>query len=99
MIMFCGLPVMVAVLPTLEAIGIASRYGSGLRLSDKTSSATIGVMIRQMVSLTRNAEKKTAHQHHGNEQHQRVPRAGHDEAVHQPKEARQLEIGHQDHHA
>src|SRR6266700_5758467 len=58
MIMFCGLPVIVAVLPTLEAIGIASRYGSGLRLSEMTSSATIGVMIRQMVSLTRNAEKK-----------------------------------------
>ena len=60
MIMFCGLPVIVAVLPTLEAIGIANRYGTGLRLSRVTRSSTSGVMTRQIVSLTRKAENAPA---------------------------------------
>ena len=60
MIMFCGLPVIVAVLPTLDAIGIANRYGIGSRLSRVTRSSTSGVMTRQIVSLTRNAENDPA---------------------------------------
>src|SRR5579883_3073208 len=55
---FCGLPVIVAVLPIFEAMAIASRYGAGLRLSRETSSRTSGVSTRQIASLTRKAEKK-----------------------------------------
>ena len=58
MIMFCGLPVIVAALPTLEASGMASRYGIGSRLSLETRSSTSGVMARQIVSLTRKAESE-----------------------------------------
>jgi hypothetical protein len=60
MIMFCGLPVIVAVLPTLEAMGIANRYGTGSRLRRVTRSSTSGVMTKQIVSLTRKAEKTPA---------------------------------------
>src|ERR1700732_3878680 len=60
MIMFCGLPVIVAVLPALEAIGIAKRYGAGLRLRRVTRSSTSGVMTKQIVSLTRKADNAPA---------------------------------------
>jgi hypothetical protein len=54
--MFCGLPVMVAVEPTLEAIATASRYGSGRRCNFNVTSSTSGVRTRQIASFTRNAE-------------------------------------------
>jgi hypothetical protein len=59
-IMFCGLPVIVAALPTFEAIATASRYGTGLRRSERVTSITIGVITRHTASLTRNAEKAAA---------------------------------------
>ena len=55
--MFCGLPVIVAVEPTFDAIATASRYGSGLRPIARDSSSTSGASIRQMASFTRKAEK------------------------------------------
>src|SRR5260370_42600248 len=55
-IMFCGLPVMVAVLPTLEAIATAMRYEIGSRRSGRVTSLTSGVITRHTTSLTRNAE-------------------------------------------
>jgi hypothetical protein len=42
MIIFWGLPVIVAVLPTLDANGIAKRYGIGSRLSRLARSSTSG---------------------------------------------------------
>ena len=48
----------VATLPTLEAIATANRYGTGSRRRRSTRSRTSGVNARQIVSLTRNAEKK-----------------------------------------
>ena len=60
MIMFCGLPVIVATLPTLEASGMASKYGIGSRFKRLTRSSTSGVMTRQMASLTRKAENEPA---------------------------------------
>ena len=54
--MFCGLPVIVAVLPTLEAIATPSRYGTGSRRSRRAMSTTSGVITRQIASLSRNAE-------------------------------------------
>src|SRR3981081_2934012 len=56
--MFWGLPVIVAVLPTLDAIATASRYGTGLRRNRVTQSRTSGATTRHIASLTRNAEKK-----------------------------------------
>ena len=58
--MFCGLPVMVAVEPTFEAIASASRYGAGRRLSASVRSSTSGDSTRQIASLTRNAENTPA---------------------------------------
>ena len=55
--MFCGLPVMVATLPMFEAVASASRYGSGRWPRAIAISMTIGVKIRQMVSLTKSAER------------------------------------------
>ena len=54
--MFCGLPVMVATLPTFEAVATANRYGMGLRFTAVTSSSTSGVITKQIVSLTKKAE-------------------------------------------
>src|ERR1700704_1954304 len=56
--MFWGLPVIVAVLPTLDAIATASRYGTGLRRNRVTQSRTSGATTRHIASLTRKAEKK-----------------------------------------
>ena len=55
-IIFCGLPVIVAVEPTFDAIATASRYGTGLRFWPKVSSSTNGAITRQIASFTRNAE-------------------------------------------
>ena len=55
--MFCGLPVIVAVEPMFDAIATASRYGTGLRRIAAYSSSTSGASTRQIASLTRNAEK------------------------------------------
>ena len=55
--MFCGFPVIVATLPTLEAIATPSKYGKGFSFADFTISTTSGVKTRQIASLTRNAEK------------------------------------------
>ena len=54
--MFCGLPVIVAVEPTFDAIATASRYGTGLRPRASVSSITSGAMTRQIASFTRKAE-------------------------------------------
>ena len=58
MSMFCGLPVKVATEPALEAMHTASRYGMGGRRASSTTTSTSGVSIRQMVSLTRKADRK-----------------------------------------
>ena len=54
--MFCGLPVIVAVEPTFDAIATASRYGTGLRPRPSVSSSTSGAITRQIASFTRKAE-------------------------------------------
>ena len=54
--MFCGLPVIVAADPTFEAMATARRYGTGRRPSAIVSSNTSGVRTRQIASLTRKAE-------------------------------------------
>jgi hypothetical protein len=59
-IMFCGLPVIVATLPTLEAMATASRYGTGLRFSGRVISITSGVITTHTASLTRKAENAPA---------------------------------------
>ena len=99
MIMFCGLPVIVAMLPTLEAIGIASRYGIGSRFSRLTRSSTSGVMTRQIVSLTRKAEKRAGHHHDRHQQDERMAGARHDPIAHQPEKAGKAQVGDDDHHA
>ena len=58
--MFCGLPVMVAVEPMFDAIATANRYGTGLRPIASVNSSTSGASTRQMASFTRNAEKTPA---------------------------------------
>ena len=98
MIIFCGLPVIVAVLPTLEAMGIANRYGTGLRLRRATRSSTSGVMTRQIVSLTRKAEKAPATSTIA--MSKTSGRLAHATTIaHQPEEARDTKIGDEDHHA
>ena len=57
-IMFCGLPVIVATLPIFAAMATARRYGIGFRRSRRVISSTSGVSTRHMVSFTKNAEKK-----------------------------------------
>ena len=54
--MFCGLPVIVAVLPTFDAVATARRYGTGLTPIRRVAFSTKGTMTRQMMSLTKNAE-------------------------------------------
>jgi len=56
MMMFCGLPVIVATLPIFDAVATASRYGMGWRLTAVTSSSTSGVITKQIVSFTKKAE-------------------------------------------
>lgn len=58
--MFCGLPVMVAVLPALDAIASTSRYGTRLRFMPRAVSTTSGVSIRHTVSLTSTADRIAA---------------------------------------
>jgi len=54
--MFCGLPVIVAVLPILDAVATARRYGTGLTPMRRVAVSTKGTITRQMMSLTKNAE-------------------------------------------
>ena len=54
--MFCGLPVIVAALPIFDAVATAITYGTGGSLSRRAMCTTNGVITRQTMSLTRNAE-------------------------------------------
>jgi hypothetical protein len=54
--MFCGLPVIVATLPMFDAVATAMTYGTAGTLSRCAICTTNGVMTRQTMSLTRNAE-------------------------------------------
>ena len=56
MSMFCGLPVMVIALPTLDASAIASRNGRGRSRSGRSAEITSGVKTRQTVSLMKSAD-------------------------------------------
>jgi hypothetical protein len=56
--MFCGLPVMVATLPTFDAVATATRYGTGGRPRRRAMCNTNGVMTRHTMSFTRNADNK-----------------------------------------
>ena len=55
--MFCGLPTSVATLPTLALVASAIRYGNSGSLPRRITAITSGVNIRQIVSLTSNAER------------------------------------------
>src|ERR1700724_4462633 len=98
MILFWGLPVVVAVLPTLEAIGIAKRYGTGSRLSRGARSSTSGVKARQTVSLTRKAENDPATSTIAMSKTNGC-RARHNPIVRQTEEAREAQVGDDYHHA
>src|SRR5678816_3410616 len=54
--MFCGLPVGVATLPTLEEVASARRYGFGSRFTDSHTRRTSGVKAMHTTSLIRSAE-------------------------------------------
>ncbi len=60
MIMFCGLPVIVAAPPTFEAVATASRYGTGSRRRRRARPRTSGVSTRHTVSFTRKADPTPA---------------------------------------
>lgn len=53
MIMFWGLPVIVATLPALAAIATISKYGTGLRRKARETSITSGVITRQIAQHPR----------------------------------------------
>ena len=55
--MFCGLPVKVTTLPMLEDVARAMRKGIGLSFVWFKASIRSGVNIKQIVSLTNNAER------------------------------------------
>ncbi len=57
-IMFCGFPVRVMALPILEAVHRAIKKGTGLRRALFRVLRISGVMTRQIVSLTKKAERK-----------------------------------------
>src|SRR5581483_1822873 len=54
---FCGFPVTVATLPMFDAVATAMRKGIGLTLIDLLAESIIGVKRRQIVSLTKRAER------------------------------------------
>ena len=56
MIMFCGLPVIVATEPMLADVAIPTKYGIGFRCRRRQTSITSGVSAMQTMSLTRNAD-------------------------------------------
>src|ERR1700732_571298 len=92
MIMFCGLPVIVAALPTLEASATAIRYGTGLRFrsarqldGDRRHDEADGVIDEKR-------REDAGHQDHGAKQDDWVVRPRHSPAVDQPEKARQPEI-------
>src|SRR5665648_1254537 len=53
--MFWGFPTMLMVLPILEAMAVAIRYGIGLSLYFRQSRITSGVYISTTMSFTKNA--------------------------------------------
>ena len=57
MSMFCGLPVIVATLPMLDAVATASRCGSAFTPSRLVAVRTKGTITRQMMSLTKKADR------------------------------------------
>ena len=57
MMMFCGLPVIVATEPMFEAVARPTRYGIGGRFRRWQRWSTSGVRATQTTSLTRNAER------------------------------------------
>ena len=57
MMMFCGLPVIVATEPIFEAVARPTRYGIGGRFRRWQRWSTSGVNATQTTSLTRNAER------------------------------------------
>ena len=56
MMMFWGLPVIVATEPMFDAVASPTRYGIGCRRSRRQRPSTSGVSATQTTSLTRNAE-------------------------------------------
>jgi len=56
--MSCGLPISVIALPTLAPVTSAIRYGTGFRRARSVARRTIGVKSRQIVSLTKSAERR-----------------------------------------
>jgi hypothetical protein len=57
MIMFCGFPTNVATLPMLALVASAIRNGSSGSLPRRMIATTSGVSIKQIVSLTSNADR------------------------------------------
>ena len=75
--MFCGLPVIVAVEPTFDAIATASRYGTGLRLSASVNSSTSGAMHQADRVVDQEGGEHAGYHDDGGQQQQRpvhVPR-------------------------
>ena len=56
--MFCGLPVIVAVLPMFDAVATATTYGIGGSPRRRAMRSASGVITRHTMSFTRNAEKR-----------------------------------------
>ena len=69
-----------------------------MRFEPPDVSSTSGVSTRQIVSLTRKAEKTPATSTMAASRIERMARARHDQAVDQPEEAGEAEVGHDDHH-
>ena len=60
MSMFCGLPVIVAVLPMFDAVATATTYGIGGSPRRRAMRNARGVITRHTMSFTRNAEEEAA---------------------------------------
>src|ERR1700758_5247399 len=54
---FCGFPVTVETLPIFDAVATAMRNGIGFTLIDLVAERIMGVKRRQIVSLTKRAER------------------------------------------
>ncbi len=99
MMMFCGLPVIVATEPMFEAVARPTRYGIGGRFRRWQRWSTSGVNATQTTSLTRNAESTpemaivTASSVNGPEKRAAI------RFRRQCEEAGQAEVGHDHHHA
>ena len=99
MIMFCGLPVIVAVEPTFEAIATANRYGTGLRSSARVSSMHERRHHQTDRVVDQKGREHAGHQHDGGQEQRRVTGARHGPGADQPEEAGQAQVGDHDHHA